>query len=104
MSNQDPWWSQAVIYQIYPRSFFDSNSDGEGDLAGISLKIEYLKSLGIDAIWLSPFYQSPNKDGGYDVSDPRMVDPRFGTLADFGRLVELCHRSRRAGLLDRSRK
>jgi alpha-glucosidase len=93
MSNQDPWWSQAVIYQIYPRSFFDSNGDGEGDLSGISLKIEYLKSLGIDAIWLSPFYQSPNKDGGYDVSDPRMVDPRFGSLADFGRLVDLCHQN-----------
>lgn len=91
MSSQNPWWSQAVIYQIYPRSFFDSNGDGEGDLAGIALKIEYLKSLGIDAIWLSPFYKSPNKDGGYDVSDPRMVDPRFGSLTDFGRLVDLCH-------------
>lgn len=91
MRNVDLWWSQAVIYQIYPRSFFDSNGDGEGDLAGIALKIEYLKSLGIDAIWLSPFYKSPNKDGGYDVSDPRMVDPRFGSLADFGRLVDICH-------------
>lgn len=93
MSIQDPWWSQAVIYQIYPRSFFDSNGDGEGDLAGISLKIEYLKTLGIDAIWLSPFYQSPNKDGGYDVSDPRMVDPRFGSIADFDRLMDLCHQN-----------
>lgn len=93
MSNQDPWWREAVIYQIYPRSFFDSNGDGEGDLAGIALKIGYLKSLGIDAIWLSPFYKSPNKDGGYDVSDPRMVDPRFGSLIDFNKLVELCHQN-----------
>jgi alpha-glucosidase len=91
MKSDDPWWREAVIYQIYPRSFFDSNGDGEGDLAGISTKIDYLQSLGIDAIWLSPFYQSPNKDGGYDVSDPRMVDPRFGNLADFGRLIDLCH-------------
>ena len=87
----NPWWREAVIYQIYPRSFFDSNGDGEGDLAGVSAKLDYLESLGIDAIWLSPFYQSPNKDGGYDVSDPRMVDPRFGDLADFARLIQLCH-------------
>ncbi len=85
------WWSQAVIYQIYPRSFFDSNGDEEGDLAGITSKIEYLISLGIDAIWLSPFYQSPNKDGGYDVRDPRKVDPRFGNLEDFKELVATCH-------------
>lgn len=90
-SVEDPWWSQAVIYQIYPRSFFDSNGDGEGDLAGIASKINYLSSLGIDAVWLSPFYKSPNKDGGYDVSDPRAVDPRFGTIDDFKKLVDICH-------------
>jgi len=91
-SDQELWWSQAVIYQIYPRSFFDSNGDGEGDLSGITSKISYLSSLGIDAIWLSPFYKSPNKDGGYDVSDPRAVDPRFGDIADFQRLIESCHK------------
>jgi len=87
----EPWWSQSVIYQIYPRSFFDSGADGEGDLNGITSKISYLSSLGIDAIWLSPFYESPNKDGGYDVSNPRAVDPRFGTIADFQKLVVACH-------------
>ena len=92
-SAQELWWRQAVIYQIYPRSFFDSNADGEGDLAGITSKISYLSSLGIDAIWLSPFYESPNKDGGYDVSDPRAVDPRFGTIADFQKLVKICHQN-----------
>jgi alpha-glucosidase len=88
---QLPWWKSAVIYQIYPRSFFDSNGDGEGDLAGISSKIDYLHSLNIDALWLSPFYESPNRDGGYDVSDPREIDARFGTFDDFQRLIEACH-------------
>jgi alpha-glucosidase len=92
-SADETWWSQAVIYQIYPRSFFDSNGDGEGDLTGITAKISYLSSLGIDAIWLSPFYQSPNKDGGYDVSDPRAVDRRFGNIDDFKELVEICHQN-----------
>lgn len=90
---QEPWWSQAVIYQIYPRSFFDSNADGEGDLAGITSKISYLSTLGIDAVWLSPFYESPNKDGGYDVSDPRSVDPRFGTIQDFKNLIQACRQN-----------
>jgi alpha-glucosidase len=96
----EPWWSQAVIYQIYPRSFFDSNGDGEGDLAGITSKIKYLSSLGIDAIWLSPFYESPNKDGGYDVSDPRAVDPRFGTITDFKNLVDTCHQNQIRVIVD----
>ena len=78
----DLWWRDAAIYQVYPRSFKDSNGDGEGDLQGVIEKLPYLQSLGIDAIWLSPFYRSPNRDGGYDVADPRDVDPRFGTLAD----------------------
>lgn len=86
-----PWWKNAVIYQIYPRSFFDSNGDGEGDLPGITSQIDYLQSLEIDAIWLSPFYESPNRDGGYDVSDPRKVDARFGTFDDFQRLIEVFH-------------
>ena len=99
-SAQDLWWSQAVIYQIYPRSFFDSNADGEGDLAGITSKISYLSSLGIDAIWLSPFYKSPNKDGGYDVSDPRAVDLRFGDITDFKKLVEVSHQNQIRVIVD----
>ena len=86
-----PWWKEAVIYQIYPRSFFDTNGDGEGDLPGITSKLEYVQRLGVDAIWLSPFYTSPNKDGGYDVADPRDVDPRFGNLADAKNLINRAH-------------
>jgi len=85
------WWKEASIYQIYPRSFFDSNGDGEGDLSGITSKLDYVKSLGVDAIWLSPFYTSPNKDGGYDVADPRDVDPRFGSLDDAKKLIDSAH-------------
>jgi len=77
--NSSAWWRDAAIYQVYPRSFRDSNGDGEGDLQGVIAGLPYLAELGIDAIWLSPFYKSPNKDGGYDVADPRDVDPRFGT-------------------------
>jgi Glycosidases len=82
----DPdWWRGAVIYQIYPRSFQDSNGDGIGDLAGITARLGYLADLGVDAIWLSPFFKSPMKDFGYDVSDYCDVDPIFGTLDDSGR-------------------
>jgi alpha-glucosidase len=83
----EPWWKHAVIYEIYPRSFADSNGDGTGDLNGITAHMDYLKSLGIDAIWLTPFYPSPQVDFGYDISDYRNVDPRYGTLADFDRMV-----------------
>ncbi|MEO8300407.1 MAG: alpha-amylase family glycosyl hydrolase [Rhizomicrobium sp.] len=86
-----PWWRGAVIYQIYPRSFLDSNGDGIGDLAGITSKLDYVASLGVDAIWLSPFFTSPMKDFGYDVSDYRAVDPIFGTLEDFDRLLARAH-------------
>jgi alpha-glucosidase len=86
-----PWWKDAVFYQIYPRSFFDSNGDGEGDLPGITSHLEYVRDLGVDAIWLSPFYASPNRDGGYDVSDPRSVDPRHGTLTDAEILIARAH-------------
>ena len=86
-----PWWRGAVIYQIYPRSFSDSNGDGVGDLAGITDKLEYVASLGVDAIWLSPFFASPMKDFGYDVSDYRAVDPIFGDLKDFDRLLARAH-------------
>jgi len=85
------WWPNAAIYQVYPRSFRDSNGDGEGDLRGIIEGLPYLASLGVDAIWLSPFYTSPNKDGGYDVANPRDVDPRFGTLADAKALIDAAH-------------
>ena len=87
-----PWWRGAVIYQIYPRSFLDSNGDGIGDLPGITSRLEYVASLGVDAIWLSPFFKSPMKDFGYDVSDYREVDPIFGTLKDFDALVAEAHR------------
>jgi alpha-glucosidase len=86
------WWRDGVIYQIYPRSFADSNGDGLGDLAGITSHLDYLADLGIDAIWLSPFYPTPDKDFGYDISNYVDVDPRFGTLADFDRLVAETHR------------
>ena len=85
------WWRGAVIYQIYPLSFFDSNGDGLGDLPGIIAKLDYIASLGVDAIWLSPFFASPMKDFGYDVSDYRAVDPVFGTLADFDQLLHRAH-------------
>jgi alpha-glucosidase len=84
----DPdWWRQAAVYQIYPRSFYDSNGDGLGDLKGVTAKVPYLKSLGIDAVWLSPFYPSALADGGYDVDDYRNVDPKLGTLADFDEMA-----------------
>ncbi|HEY6958191.1 MAG TPA: alpha-amylase family glycosyl hydrolase [Candidatus Limnocylindria bacterium] len=90
------WWREGVFYQIYPRSFQDSNGDGIGDLPGITARLDHLNgredSLGIDAIWLSPFYRSPMADFGYDVSDYRDVDPTFGTLADFDRLLSEAHR------------
>jgi alpha-glucosidase len=86
------WWRDGVIYQIYPRSFADSNNDGLGDLPGIISRLDYLADLGIDAIWLSPFYPTPDADFGYDISDYCNVDPRFGTLEDFDRLVAEAHR------------
>ena len=85
------WWREASIYQIYPRSFQDTNGDGVGDLPGITEHLEYIAALGMDAIWISPFFTSPMKDFGYDVSDYRNVDPIFGTLADFDRLVAKAH-------------
>jgi alpha-glucosidase len=94
------WWRDGVIYQIYPRSFADSNGDGLGDLAGIISRLDYLADLGIDAIWLSPFYPSPDRDFGYDISNYVAVDPRFGSLADFDRLVVEAHRRNIRLILD----
>jgi alpha-glucosidase len=85
------WWRGATIYQVYPRSFADTNGDGIGDLPGITGKLDYIASLGVDAVWLSPFFTSPMKDFGYDVADYCGVDPIFGTLADFDALVEKTH-------------
>jgi alpha-glucosidase len=82
-----PWWQHAVFYEIYPRSFADSNNDGIGDLNGITAKLDYLKGLGVDAIWITPCYPSPQVDFGYDVSDYENIDPMYGTLADFERLA-----------------
>ncbi|GAB3996615.1 hypothetical protein GCM10029992_17230 [Glycomyces albus] len=87
----DNWWRDAVIYQVYPRSFADGNGDGMGDLAGVRSRIGYLADLGVDAIWLSPFYASPQHDAGYDVSDYRAIDPRFGTLDDFDAMLAEAH-------------
>jgi len=86
-----PWWRQAVVYQIYPRSFADANGDGLGDLPGITSRADYLEELGIDAVWLSPFYPSELADGGYDVADYRNVDPRLGTLEDFDEMLDALH-------------
>ncbi|WP_020407289.1 alpha-glucosidase [Hahella ganghwensis] len=86
------WWRGAVIYQVYPRSFFDSNGDGIGDLPGVTAKMDYIASLNVDAVWLSPFFTSPMKDFGYDVSDYRNVDPIFGTLSDFDDLIAEAHK------------
>jgi len=86
-TNAQDWWKNAVIYEIYPRSFQDSNGDGIGDLNGITQRLDYLKELGVDAIWLSPVYPSPQVDFGYDISDYKNIDPQYGTLKDFDRLV-----------------
>jgi alpha-glucosidase len=83
----DPWWRQAVIYEVYPQSFQDTDGDGVGDLKGITSRLDYLKSLGIDAIWITPIYPSPGVDNGYDIADYTAIDPKYGTMADFDSLV-----------------
>ena len=85
------WWKEAVVYQIYPLSFKDSNDDGIGDLKGIASKLDYIKSLGIDVIWLNPIYSSPNKDNGYDISDYKSIAHQFGTMDDFDALLPLAY-------------
>lgn len=88
---KEKWWKEAVVYQIYPRSFFDSNNDGIGDLKGIIYKLDYLKELGIDVIWLNPIYKSPNADNGYDISDYYNIIDEFGTMEDFDELLKQAH-------------
>ena len=94
------WWKEAVIYQIYPRSFMDTSGNGIGDLQGISKKLKYVADLGVDAIWLSPFFVSPMKDMGYDVSDYKMIDPLFGDMKDFGNLISIAHRNNLKVIID----
>ena len=85
------WYKDAVVYQIYPRSFCDSNGDGIGDLRGIISKLDYIKELGVNAVWLSPIYKSPNDDNGYDISNYRDIMDEFGTMADFDEMLEGMH-------------
>ena len=88
---QKSWWQEAAVYQIYPRSFQDSNNDGIGDLQGIISRLDYIKNLGVDVIWLCPVYQSPNYDNGYDISDYQDIMADFGTMADFEELLKQAH-------------
>jgi alpha-glucosidase len=88
----DRWWRDAVVYQIYLRSFADGDGDGIGDLTGLRARLQYLAGLGIDAIWVNPWYPSPMVDGGYDVTDYRAIDPVFGTLAEAETLIQDAHR------------
>eukprot|EP01036_Dinobryon_divergens_P038248 gene38248-50177_t len=91
MQNEQQWWKEAVVYQIYPRSFKDSDGDGIGDLLGIISKLDYIESLGIDVVWLNPIFKSPNDDNGYDISDYEAIMDEFGTMADFEELLQGLH-------------
>jgi alpha-glucosidase len=91
MPRSTPWWRDAVIYQVYIRSFADGDGDGMGDLSGLRVRLPYISELGVDAVWLNPFYPSPQADAGYDVADYRDVDPRFGTMADFDAVMSVAH-------------
>ena len=88
----NPWWANAVVYQVYPRSFQDTNGDGIGDLKGITSRLDYLADLGVDVVWLSPVYKSPQDDNGYDISDYQDIDPLFGTLEDMDELLAEAHK------------
>ncbi len=91
MANGQDWWRGSVTYQIYPRSFMDSDGDGIGNLRGITRRLEHVAALGVDAIWLSPVFPSPMADMGYDVSDYRGIDPVFGTMEDFDAMLDTAH-------------
>src|SRR3990170_2123712 len=95
-----PWWRDAVIYEVYPRSFADADGDGDGDLAGLRSRLPYLADLGVDAIWIAPWYPSPMADGGYDVSDYCDIHPMFGTLADADAVVQEAHALRLRVIVD----
>ena len=88
---KQPWYHHTSIYQVYPRSFFDSNADGIGDIPGIIQKLDYIQSIGYDAIWFSPFYSSPQKDFGYDISDYENIAPEYGTMKDAEKLISEVH-------------
>src|SRR5882672_8994434 len=90
-SAERKWWKEAIVYQIYPRSFKDNDGDGIGDLKGITSKLDYIKSLGVTVVWLNPIYSSPNDDNGYDVSDYRNIMKEFGTMSDFDVLLKGLH-------------
>src|SRR5918912_3109576 len=98
--DEQAWWRHGIFYQVYPRSFQDSDGDGVGDLAGIIARLPYLVALGVDAIWISPIFVSPMADFGYDIADYQAIDPLFGTLEDFDRLLELAHASGLKVILD----
>ena len=98
--SSDPWWHHAIVYEIYPRSFQDTNGDGIGDLNGITERLPYLRHLGVDAIWISPMYPSPQVDFGYDISDYEAVDPKYGTMADMNRLITAANKNNIKVLLD----
>lgn len=85
------WWKKSVVYQIYVKSFQDSNNDGVGDLQGIISRLDYLKTLGVDVLWLTPIFKSPNDDNGYDISDYRSIQSEFGTMSDFEELLDKAH-------------
>lgn len=85
--NEIKWWQKAVVYQVYPKSFQDSNGDGIGDLRGIISRLDYIQELGVDVIWLNPVYQTPDIDGGYDISDYQAINPVLGTMDDFDDLL-----------------
>jgi oligo-1,6-glucosidase len=91
MENKRQWWEEAVIYQIYPRSFKDSDGDGIGDLPGLISELDYIASLGVDAVWVNPVYLSPGLDNGYDISDFRRIDAQYGTMEDMLRLIDGLH-------------
>ena len=91
-TSPDAWWKHAVIYEVYPRSFQDSDGDGKGDIKGIESRLEYLKNLGIDAIWITPMYPSPQVDFGYDIADYEAIDPQYGTMGDFDLLLKTANK------------
>ena len=91
MISRGKWWQEAVVYQIYPKSFYDSDGDGIGDLRGIIAKLDMLQALGVDVLWLNPIYASPEVDNGYDISDYRAIHPQYGTMADFEQLLAAAH-------------